>query len=175
MSNGQADVDTDSGDFDTDTDDFDTDTDTETVLTNTEEMEEKMDKMNMLNQTDKMGFDSDSDNEMIFTKIEEIKEKTDERKKNETDKMEKKEAARRPSFMRPQRRTSPQIQKKIKNHNSWVRRNNAKEYKQKNEQYKKEVAARRACDRGCNTAVPYVYPDQDQDQEEEEEQEDNVR
>ena len=173
MSNGEADVDTDSGDFDTDTDDFDTDTDTETVLTKTEEMEEKMDKMNMLNETDKMGFDSDSDNEMIFTKIEEIKEKTDERKKNETDKMEKKEAARWPPFIRPQRRTSPQIQLKIKNHNSWVRRIRAKEYKQENEQYKKEVAARRACDRGYNTAVPYVYPDQDQDQEEE--QEDNVR
>ena len=72
MSNGQADVDTDSGDFDTDTDDFDTDTDTETVLTKTEEMEEKMDKMNMFNETDKMGFDSDSD-EMIFTKIEEMR------------------------------------------------------------------------------------------------------
>ena len=158
--------DSDSGDFDTDSDtqmftkmddveekrdqmkmnemakmnvsDFESDSDTET-FTKMDEVKEKMDRMKM-NEMAKMDYDTDSDAEMLFTKLDEEKERMDKMKMNEMDKMEK-EAAKMPPFIRPQRRTSPQIRKKIKNYNSWVRRMKYKQYKQENKQYNKEVAA----------------------------------
>ena len=55
---------------------------------------------------------------------------------------------------RPQRPPGPEILKKITNVRNWARRIKSKQYKQ-------EVAARRACDRGYYTAVPYDYGNQD--------------
>ncbi len=93
-------------------------------------------------------------------KDEEMDEKKEEAGRDPGLQMEKDEAGSvEPAKDRIRRVPSAGILNKIHNVNNSARRHQVKEYK-------REVAARRACDRGYYTAVPYDYGDQHKQDEE---------